>query len=141
VFGFEVRFVMNIRKAQRTGIKMVFIRRCRAGNHRAIKLRVVSDRDIKAAFPRVNPALLHDRVVLAAHFILAEAGFESGTPLKVRVMPGCLVLTAQELPPAPPPEPEIMQTLRKVCKLSARTQRQVEAFIQTITAPQPRSGN
>ncbi|RKJ90842.1 endoribonuclease [Pantoea piersonii] len=39
------------------------------------------------------------------------------------------------------PEPEIMRTLRKVCKLSARKQRQVEAFIQPITAPQPRTGN
>ncbi|GAB2932778.1 hypothetical protein GCM10011328_34980 [Hafnia psychrotolerans] len=27
---------------------------------------------------------------------LEDAGFETGTPLKVRVMPGCLVLTAQE---------------------------------------------
>jgi hypothetical protein len=115
---------------------MVFIRRCRAGNHRAIKLRVVSDRDIKAAFPRVNPALLHDRVILAAHLTLDEAGFETGTPLKVRVMPGCLVLTAQELPPAPLPEPEIMQTLCKVCKLSGRKQRQVTDLIEVISKPQ-----
>nr|WP_128176622.1 SymE family type I addiction module toxin [[Pantoea] beijingensis] len=67
---------------------------------------------------------------------LADAGFETGTPLKVRVMPGCLVLTTQELPPPLPPEPEIMQTLRKVCKLSARKQRQVTDLIEVISKPQ-----
>ncbi|WP_128174090.1 SymE family type I addiction module toxin [[Pantoea] beijingensis] len=36
---------------------------------------------------------------------LAEAGFKTGIPLKVRVMSGCLVLTAQE------PEPALMQAL------------------------------
>ncbi|AML58999.1 hypothetical protein AXX16_3303 [Serratia rubidaea] len=51
-------------------------------------------------------------------------------------MPGCLVLAAQELPPPPPPEPEIMQTLRKVCKLSARKQRQVTELIEVISKPQ-----
>lgn len=66
---------------------------------------------------------------------LEDAGFETGTPLKVRVMPGCLVLTAQELPP---PEPEIMQTLEKACKLSARKQLQVVEFITVIATPQKR---
>ena len=45
---------------------------------------------------------------------LADAGFETGTLLEVRVMAGCLVLTAQELPPE---EPEIMKTLKQACKL------------------------
>ncbi|NIY48358.1 SymE family type I addiction module toxin [Cedecea colo] len=67
---------------------------------------------------------------------LDDAGFETGTPLKVRVMPGCLVLTAEEPLPPPPPEPEIMQTLRKVCKLSARKQRQVTDLIEVISKPQ-----
>jgi len=61
---------------------------------------------------------------------LAEAGFITGTSVDVRVMPGCLILTARE--PAAPPEPEIMQTLRKVCKLSARKQRQVTELIETV---------
>ncbi|WP_244913788.1 endoribonuclease SymE [Pantoea coffeiphila] len=67
---------------------------------------------------------------------LAEAGFTTGTPVDVRVMPGCLILTARE--PAAPPEPEIMHTLKKVCKLSARKQRQVTEFIQVIAQPQKR---
>lgn len=70
---------------------------------------------------------------------LAEAGFETGTPVDVRVMQGCLILTARE--PATPPEPEIMQTLRKVCKLSARKQRQVTELIEVISKPQARTGN
>jgi toxic protein SymE len=53
-------------------------------------------------------------------------------------MPGCLILTAQEPLPVPPPEPEIMQTLRRVCKLSARKQRQVTEFIQVIAQPMKR---
>ncbi|WP_348519226.1 SymE family type I addiction module toxin [Dryocola clanedunensis] len=63
---------------------------------------------------------------------LEDAGFATGTPLKIRVMPGCLVLTAQEPLPAPPPEPEIMQTLKKVCKLPIRKQRQITDFNEMI---------
>jgi len=70
---------------------------------------------------------------------LADAGFETGTQLNVRVMPGCLILTARE--PTAPPEPEIMQTLKKVCKLSARKQRQVTELIEVISKPQRKNGN
>ncbi|MDZ7277223.1 SymE family type I addiction module toxin, partial [Pantoea eucrina] len=61
---------------------------------------------------------------------LDDAGVETGTPLKVRVMPDCLVLTAQEQPPAPPPEAEIMQTLRRVCQFYVRKQKQVTELIE-----------
>ncbi|WP_435948244.1 SymE family type I addiction module toxin [Dryocola sp. BD586] len=70
---------------------------------------------------------------------LADAGFETGTPLKVHVMPGCLVLTAQEpvvIPPLPP-EPEVMLTLRKVCKLPLHRQRQGTDFIEMVMAKKP----
>ncbi|MBP2153020.1 hypothetical protein J2067_000712 [Erwinia rhapontici] len=65
------------------------------------------------------------------------AGFATGTPVNVRVMNGSLVLTAE----VPPPEPEIMQALRKVCKLSARKQRQVTELIKVISRPPSRAGN
>jgi len=55
-------------------------------------------------------------------------------------MPGCLVLTAQEPLPVPPPEPEIMQTLKKVCKLSGRKQQQILEFIGVISAKRPPAG-
>jgi len=47
---------------------------------------------------------------------LADAGFYTGTPVNVRVLQGCWIITVQE----PEQEPEVMQMLRKVCKLSAR---------------------
>ena len=61
---------------------------------------------------------------------LDAAGFATGTPVDVRVMPGCLVVTARE---PEPQEPELMQSLRKVCKFSARKQRQVQEFIEVIS--------
>lgn len=70
-------------------------------------------------------------------FWLAEAGFDTGASVEVRVLPGCLILTAKEPQPLEE-EPEIMQTLRKVCKLSARRQKQVKAFIEDVIAPKPR---
>lgn len=67
---------------------------------------------------------------------LAEAGFETGTPLNVRVLPDCLILTVKP----PSAEPEVVQALRQVCgKLSARKQRQIAEFIQVIVGPQKRS--
>jgi toxic protein SymE len=77
------------------------------------------------------------QITLKGHW-LKEAGFATGTPLQVRVMNGCLVLTAQE---PPPPEPELMQALKKVCKLSARKQRQVTELIEVISKPQRQNGN
>jgi len=59
--------------------------------------------------------------------------------IDVRVMAGCLVITARQLEPEP--EPEIMQTLKKVCKLSARKQRQVTELIEVISKPQRKNGN
>ena len=68
---------------------------------------------------------------------LAEAGFDTGTPVDVRVLPGYLILTVKP----PSTEPEVMQALlRQVCgKLSARKQRQIVEFIQVIAGPQKRA--
>jgi len=52
-------------------------------------------------------------------------------------MPDCLVLTAQQQEP----EPELMQALKKVCKLSARKQCQVTELIEVISKPQRQNGN
>ncbi len=64
---------------------------------------------------------------------LADAGFPTGTPVSVKVMEGCIVLTTQ--PPAAE-ESELMQSLRQVCKLSARKQKQVQEFIGVIAGKQ-----
>ncbi|WP_374109193.1 endoribonuclease SymE [Escherichia coli] len=64
---------------------------------------------------------------------LEAAGFATGTAVDVKVMEGCIVLTAQ--PPAAE-ESELMQSLRQVCKLSARKQKQVQEFIGVIAGKQ-----
>ncbi|ALB61506.1 FIG00554157: hypothetical protein [Cronobacter condimenti 1330] len=75
----------------------------------------------------------HDGVNLAALTLrgkwLEEAGFPTGTDVEVRVMHGCIVITAR----APEPEePPLMTSLRRVCKLSGRKQQQVQEFIEVI---------
>jgi len=52
---------------------------------------------------------------------LEAASFATGTAVDVKVMEGCIVLTARQ-------ESELSQ----VCKLSARKQKQVQEFIQVI---------
>jgi len=60
---------------------------------------------------------------------MVQAGFETGTPLEVRVMDGCMILTVKP----PLPEPEVIQTLRQLCpKLSARKQRELMGVIQVM---------
>ncbi len=67
---------------------------------------------------------------------LAEAGFGTGTPLEVRVMDGCMILTVKP----PSPEPEVIQTLRQLCpKLSARKQRELMEMIQVMAKPKKRN--
>lgn len=61
---------------------------------------------------------------------LEAAGFACGTAVEVKVMKGCIVLTAQQQ------ENELMQSLRQACKLSPRKQKQVLEFIKVIAAKQ-----
>ena len=77
-------------------------------------------------------------VTLKGHW-LKEMGFDTGTALEVKVLPGCLILAAQEPLPEPPAEPEVVTTLRKACKkFSDRKQRQIEEFIELVATPQRR---
>ena len=64
---------------------------------------------------------------------LEAAGFATGTKVEVRVMAGCIVLTAVE------PEPELEAAMRRVEKLSARKQKQVREFIGVIAGKRVRS--
>lgn len=47
----------------------------------------------------------------------------------IKAMGGCIVLTPRQ-------ESKLMQSLRQVCKLSARKQKQVQEFIKVITGKQ-----
>lgn len=74
-------------------------------------------------FTRVPPLIMRGQW-------LEAAGFSTGTKVDVKIMDGCIVLTAQQ--PAPE-EPELLKSLRQVCKLSTRKQKQVQDFIGIIT--------
>ncbi len=77
-------------------------------------------------------------VTLKGHW-LKEIGFDTGTALEVKVLPGCLILAVQEPQPEPPAEPEVVTTLKRACKkLSDRKQRQISEFIDLVAAPQKR---
>jgi len=70
---------------------------------------------------------------------LEEVGFAAGTPVNVRVMPDCLIITRQEPQPELPAEPEVVTTLKRACKkLSARKQREIAAYIELVATPQKR---
>ena len=79
------------------------------------------------------PDYTHVPAIIMKGQWLEAAGFATGTAVDVKVMEGCIVLTAQ--PPAAA-ESELMQSLRQVCKLSARKQRQVQEFIGVIAGKQ-----
>lgn len=67
---------------------------------------------------------------------LAAAGFDTGTEVDVRVIKGCIVLMAKEAPEEKPQdeaEPELMQALRRMERLSKRKQKQVKEFIDGVS--------
>lgn len=59
---------------------------------------------------------------------MEEAGFTTGTPLDVRVMPGCLVITTR------PTETPLMKVLNKTTQLPQKEQQEVMAFLQGVVA-------
>ncbi|GJK93984.1 hypothetical protein TUM17569_52230 [Klebsiella oxytoca] len=52
--------------------------------------------------------------------------FTTGSKIDIKVMEGCIVITAMQ------PEPELVESLRQLNKLSARKQKQVQALISAI---------
>ncbi|MBS0878177.1 SymE family type I addiction module toxin [Tatumella sp. JGM100] len=67
---------------------------------------------------------------------MEQAGFETGTPLEVKVLPDCLILTVKQ----PSPEPKVIQTLRQLCpKFSARKQCELLGVIQVMARPKKRA--
>ena len=60
---------------------------------------------------------------------MEEAGLTTGTPLDVRVMPGCLVITAK-----PRETPLAEELARASALLPEKEQQQVLAFLQGVTA-------
>ncbi|MCJ7926544.1 MAG: hypothetical protein MUW55_11535 [Pantoea vagans] len=71
---FIISRVTDVAEAQRAGIQTVVCSITLAGNHCTVKLHVIADGDIKAAFTGIDTALLLHTVVVAVHFILIDAG-------------------------------------------------------------------
>ena len=72
VFGFKIGAVVDIAPAQRAGVEAVLVRRRRRANHCAIQLRMFTHGDVIAAFAGKDAGLLHHRIVVAVHLVLAE---------------------------------------------------------------------
>lgn len=77
----------------------------------------------------------HDHARMPAFIMkgywLDEAGFSTGTKVDVKIMKGCMILTARE---PEPEETEMEKLVREVSKLSARKQKQVAEFVGVISA-------
>ncbi|MEM6160106.1 hypothetical protein AAH446_06040 [Erwinia sp. P6884] len=79
------------------------------------------------------------QIILNRIFPGLRTGSGGRRTVNVRVMQDCLIITRQEPQPEPPAEPEVVTTLRKVCKkLSARKQREIAAYIELVAKPQKR---
>ncbi|PLR32484.1 endoribonuclease SymE [Chimaeribacter arupi] len=93
-------------------------------------------RRLKVSYASRYPDYTRIPAVIMKGKWLAAAGFDTGTEVDVRVMKGCIVLMAKEAPEEKPQdeaEPELMQALRRVEKLSKRKQKQVWAFIDGVS--------
>ncbi len=73
MLSFEICFIVDIAEAQCSGIKAVFVRRGRGGNHCAIQLCMSANGDIKAAITGKHPGLFSHRVKAALHLVLTGA--------------------------------------------------------------------
>ncbi len=86
-----------------------------------------SSRRLKVSYAMRSPDYPRIPAIHLSGKWLAEVGFTTGTEVDVKVMNGCIVLSAKN------PEPELMLALRQVNKLSARKQKQVQEFIGVIS--------
>src|SRR5690606_9896108 len=69
LFTAPVRLIMQVFPAKSTGIKVIFIRSGIGSNDRAIELCVVADRNVKAIFTGVNPALVFHRIIIIVQLL------------------------------------------------------------------------
>ncbi len=78
VFDLVSGLVFNIAEAERAGIEAVFVRGGGGADNRAVELGMFTGGDIKAALAGKDARLLLDRVVVAVHFIPAQADRSGG---------------------------------------------------------------
>ncbi|MBL5898863.1 endoribonuclease SymE [Lelliottia amnigena] len=82
----------------------------------------------------------HDHARIPAFIMkgywLDSAGFSTGTKVDVKIMRGCMVLTARE---PEPEETEMEKLVHEVSKMSLRKQKQVMDFVGVISTKSMKS--
>lgn len=86
-------------------------------------------RQIKVSYIRRYSDYLAVPLLQLKGLWLKAAGFTTNTPVEVRIMPGCIVLTAR---PLSPEEAELEQAIRQVGTLPDLQRRQILEMIAVI---------
>lgn len=94
-----------------------------------------NNRRLKVGYVRRPPNPVHTPSIVMSGQWLETAGFTTGTMVEVKVMDGCIVLSAIK---PEPEEPELLQSLRQVTTLSMTKQKQVQEFIGMIAGKRSR---
>lgn len=95
-----------------------------------LKVSTKSNRRLKVGYVRRPPLYVKIPAIIMKGLWLEKAGFVLDTEVKVRIMEGCIVLTAK--PPEPIVDAEFEEMVRKIAKLSAKKQKQVMGLVQVI---------
>ncbi|MDI3359363.1 SymE family type I addiction module toxin [Lelliottia sp. V89_10] len=101
--------------------------KCISKNVRRMTVSYVSIRHYDCKTERTRRYTHSASLRLNGHW-MEEAGFTTGTPLDVRVMPGCLVITTR------PEETSFMKDLNKISRLPEKEQEQVRRFLTGVAA-------
>lgn len=119
----------NHEVVRKTGVDAVEEKaQCISKNVRRMTVSYVSIRHYDRKTERTRRYTRSASLRLNGHW-MEEAGFTTGTPLDVRVMPGCLVITTL------PKEPPLTKVLTKTtARLPEAEQQQVLTFLQGLMA-------
>jgi toxic protein SymE len=118
----------NREAVRKSGVRAVEKKaKCISKNVRRMTVSYVSIRHYDRKTERTRRYTRSASLRLNGHW-MEEAGFTTGTPLDVRVMPGCLVITTR------PEETSFMKDLNKISRLPEKEQEQVRRFLTGVAA-------
>ncbi|PJR62509.1 endoribonuclease SymE [Raoultella sp. T31] len=89
-----------------------------------------NNRHLTVSYATRNPDYQRIPALIMKGQWLEAAGFATGTEVDLKVMNGCIVITARQ--------PELTASLRQISKLSARKQKQVQVLIDAIAGQKPK---
>ena len=118
----------NREAVRKSGVRAVEKKaKCISKNVRRMTVSYVSIRHYDRKTERTRRYTRSASLRLNGHW-MEEAGFTTGTPLDVRVMPVCLVITTR------PEETSFMKDLNKISRLPEKEQEQVRRFLTGVAA-------